>query len=173
MGRRRSPMQRRAAIVPEKTHECMSSREPTWRLCTSLESRLGVHIPIIEEVTWRLESVGWSDKDVFAIQLALEESLTNAVKHGNKEDCAKCVHLECEVDRNRFWAHIRDEGEGFCLDAVPDPTDEGNLTAVGGRGVLLIKAYMTDVSYNATGNCVTLLKLRETADSAPNAGDSK
>jgi serine/threonine-protein kinase RsbW len=139
----------------------MAARNSTWRLSTSLASRLGSHIPVIDQIVSQLESLGWCENEVFGIQLALEESLTNAVRHGNKQDEAKSVHVQCEVSQSRFWAHIRDEGEGFRPDAVPDPTAEENLSVAGGRGLLLIKAYMTDVHYNACGNCVTLLKVRQ------------
>jgi serine/threonine-protein kinase RsbW len=116
----------------------------------------------MDVVLARLQHFQWPDRDVFAIQLALEETLTNAIRHGNKEDQRKLVHFECEIDRFRFWAKIRDEGDGFCMEEVPDPTDDENLAACGGRGLLLIRAYMTDVCYSPPGNCVTLLKVRET-----------
>ena len=142
----------------------MSGGESTWRHSTSLASRLGSHLPVIEDVLSRLQDFQWSDRDTFAIQLALEETLTNAVRHGNKEDEGKRVHFECEIDHSRFWARIRDEGDGFCMEEVPDPTDDENLAACGGRGLLLIRAYMTDVQYSPPGNCVTLLKIREPGD---------
>lgn len=140
--------------------ECMADARSNWCLETSLASRLGAHVGILEQVVSRLNAEGWCEKEVFGIQLALEESLTNAVKHGNKEDESKCVHIHCEISPSRFWAHICDEGDGFRPGEVPDPTNEENLTAVGGRGLLLIKSYMTNVCYNASGNCVTLLKVR-------------
>jgi serine/threonine-protein kinase RsbW len=139
----------------------MVGRDSTWRLETSLVSRLGAHLAVIGEVASALASYGWCEGEVFGVQLALEECFTNAVRHGNREDGSKSVHVQCEISRWRFWAEIRDEGPGFRPDEVPDPTEEENLTAVGGRGLLLIKAYMTEVSYNADGNCVTLLKLRQ------------
>lgn len=139
----------------------MASGDSTWRLETSLASRLGAHLAVTGEIASRLESHGWCEGEIFGIQLALEECFTNAVRHGNKQDGGKSVHVRCEVSRRRFWAEIRDEGLGFRPEEVPDPTEEENLTAVGGRGLLLIKAYMTDVTYNAHGNCVTLLKLRQ------------
>jgi serine/threonine-protein kinase RsbW len=139
----------------------MAGGDSTWRLSTSLASRLGSHVSVVEEIAAQLESFGWCEKDAFGIHLALEESLTNAVRHGNKEDEQKSVHIECEISATRFWAHIRDEGQGFRPCDVPDPTHEENLTAIGGRGLLLIKTYMTDVVYNSSGNCVTLLKLRQ------------
>lgn len=151
----------------------MSSGESTWRLTTSFASRLGSHLPVIDEVVTRLKHFDWCEKDIFAIQLALEESITNAAKHGNKLDHSKSVYVQCEVSDSQFWAHIRDEGEGFCPEDVPDPTDDDNITAAGGRGVLLIKAYMTDVRYIPPGNCVTLLKLRyedASGDPSPEAG---
>ena len=97
----------------------MSGGESTWRHSASLASRLGSHLPVIEEVLWRLQDFQWSDRDIFAIQLALEETLTNAVRHGNKEDEGKWVHVECEIDHARFWARICDEGEGFCMKMFP------------------------------------------------------
>lgn len=139
----------------------MAAAHSTWRLETSFTSRVGEHLAVMDQVASRLIALKWCDKDVFGIQLALEESLTNAIKHGNKEDVRKRVHFQCEISRARFWAHICDEGDGFRPAEIPDPRREENLTCVGGRGLLLIKSYMTDVSYNASGNCVTLLKLRQ------------
>ncbi len=139
----------------------MSAGNRPWCLDTSLASRLGAHLAVTGQIAAALEAHGWCENEVFGIQLALEECLTNAVKHGNKEDDAKRVHVRCEVSGRRFWAEIRDEGTGFQPEQVPDPTEEENLTAVGGRGLLLIRSYMTDVCYNEDGNCVTLLKVRQ------------
>lgn len=150
----------------------MSAADSTWRLETSLASRLGAHLPLVSQIATALAAHGWCEGDIFGIQLALEECLTNAVKHGNKQDDAKRVHIRCEISGERFWAEIRDEGEGFRPDQVPDPTEEENLTAVGGRGLLLIKSYMTDVCYNDHGNCVTLLKAHPTAARTQSPNDA-
>ena len=149
----------------------MSAGDSTWRLETSLASRLGAHLPCTGQIVAALRERGWCENEIFGIQLALEECLTNAVKHGNKEDDAKRVHFQCEISGAHFWAQIRDEGGGFRPEQVPDPTEEENLTAVGGRGLLLIRSYMTDVCYNDHGNCVTLLKTRPGAAGPCSPGD--
>jgi anti-sigma regulatory factor (Ser/Thr protein kinase) len=55
---------------------------------------------------------------------------------------------------------VKDEGNGFRPHAVPDCTADENLECIGGRGLALMKAYMTNVEYNVLGNCVTLEKIR-------------
>jgi serine/threonine-protein kinase RsbW len=92
------------------------------------------------------------------VHMALEESISNAIRHGNKEDASKQVSVECRLAADRFWTRICDEGPGFCLEDVPDCCAPERLEVPGGRGLLLIKAYMTRVEYNACGNCVTLEK---------------
>ena len=104
---------------------------------------------------------GYSERAIFGMRLALEEVLTNAVRHGNQGDASKTVKVEARVTDEAAEFSIEDEGEGFVPEAVPDCTDEANLMRPGGRGVMLIKAYMTDVRYNDRGNRVTLVKRRD------------
>lgn len=56
---------------------------------------------------------------------------------------------------------IEDEGPGFDVSQLPDPTQSANLEQISGRGVFLMRAFMDDVRYNETGNQVTLLKRRQ------------
>jgi serine/threonine-protein kinase RsbW len=111
---------------------------------------------ILEQLT----DLGWERRDLFAIEMTLEETLTNAIRHGNKLDESKQVFVACKVSPQRFWLKVQDEGEGFVPEDVPDCTADENLKACGGRGLLLIQAYMTNVTYNECGNCITLEKLR-------------
>jgi serine/threonine-protein kinase RsbW len=117
----------------------------------------------MEEIIAELEQLGWQDADLFGIRMALEESLTNAIRHGNCLDESKLVAVECKVSPERFWLRVEDEGPGFCPQDVPDCTSEENLGCPGGRGLALIKAYMTSVEYNEAGNCVTMEKTRSAA----------
>lgn len=94
----------------------------------------------------------------FAIKLAVEEGLNNAVKHGNRFDPAKTVELQYDVDAARVIVTIADQGPGFDPDAVPDPTADENLEKPCGRGIMLMRAYMDEVEYNETGNRVRLQK---------------
>ena len=55
---------------------------------------------------------------------------------------------------------IADEGRGFDVGAVPDPTAPENLARPSGRGIFLMKTFLDDVRYNEAGNEVTLLKRR-------------
>jgi len=101
---------------------------------------------------------GFAEETLFAIRLALDEALTNAVRHGNASDPTKNVTVEFTADAKQIVITIEDEGFGFTPDDVPDPTAGENLCRPHGRGVMLMRVYMTDVQYNARGNRVTLTK---------------
>jgi serine/threonine-protein kinase RsbW len=103
---------------------------------------------------------GFEGKDVFAIHLALEEALTNAINHGNRGDPDKTVSVECLITPEKFDISITDQGSGFDPESLPDPRQGENLYRTEGRGVLLIRAYMDVVEYNSLGNCVHLIKYR-------------
>ncbi|HEY5313242.1 MAG TPA: ATP-binding protein, partial [Pirellulales bacterium] len=107
----------------------------------------------------QLKQHGWPPEDMFGVRLALEEALVNAIKHGNHSDATKCVHFSCKLGPDRLWLEIRDEGCGFNPQAVPDPTDAAHVALPNGRGLLLMRAYMSRVEYNAAGNCVVMEKL--------------
>lgn len=100
-----------------------------------------------------------SDKELFSIKLALEEALVNAIKHGNQFDPAKKVKIDYQLTADRFSIQITDQGEGFDLLDVPDPTAVENLERPCGRGLMLIKHYMTEVQYNQRGNSVSMAKV--------------
>lgn len=101
---------------------------------------------------------GFDADSQFAIKLALEEALINAIKHGNKMDKSKRVQVEWRVTPTTCEIEIEDEGPGFDRSTVPDPTDEANLEKLTGRGILLIEAYMTRVEYSKGGRRVRLIK---------------
>src|SRR6266403_4005752 len=91
--------------------------EPCWSWTSrkELHSRSGAHIPLLEEILRELERLGWdpNGRDYFGVQMALEESLSNAIRHGNKLDESKRVHVECKASPERFWLRVTDEGPGF------------------------------------------------------------
>ena len=99
------------------------------------------------------------EKDVFGIRLALEEALVNAIKHGNQMDPEKKVFVRFAIDDNHFEIVIRDEGPGFDPNDVPDPTAVENLERPCGRGLMLMRYYMTEVTYSGRGNVVTMCKV--------------
>jgi len=96
----------------------------------------------------------------FALRLVLEEAISNAFRHGNKSKPDLHVDVEWAVEPDRVVISVEDQGAGFDPESLPDPTDDDRLELPSGRGVMLIHAYMTDVSYNERGNRVTMVYKR-------------
>ncbi len=120
-----------------------------------------------ERIVQLLEQRNYPMRDVFGVRLALEEALVNAIKHGNRMDPNKTVRIECQVLEDKVRITIEDEGEGFNASEVPDPTMDENLEKPGGRGIMLMRSFMTHIEYNEKGNRLVMVKVREQND----AGD--
>ena len=116
-----------------------------WRYTASFLSVSGAEEPFVDAVLQELERRAWSPKDLFAVQLALAEAIANAVEHGNQRDATKKVDVSAEVSAERVLLSVRDEGEGFDESATPNPTLDENLEIPSGRGLLLIRSFMTNV----------------------------
>lgn len=128
-------------------------------ITVTLPSNLTDYIPFIDSLVDKLEALGWAGCDLFAVRMALEESISNAIRHGNKQDPAKMVEVAYELSPTRFWTRITDQGQGFNPEAVPDCRAPDRLEVPGGRGLTLMNAYMTHVQYNDRGNSLTLEKV--------------
>jgi serine/threonine-protein kinase RsbW len=125
-----------------------------------IPSVTGAGKPILHEVLDHLKQCQWGPQEIFGVHVAMEEALVNAIKHGNRFDQTKQVHVACKLSPSRLHIEIGDEGSGFNPANVPDPTDVAHLDAPGGRGILLMRNFMSRVEYNATGNRVVLEKRR-------------
>jgi serine/threonine-protein kinase RsbW len=137
----------------------MGSASPTSH---QLVLRTLADVPAAQEaMLGQVAQRGFPREAVFAIRLALDEALTNAIRHGNCCDASKRVRVDYRVSDDRFEATVCDEGCGFQPGDVPDPTRPENIERPHGRGVMLMRAYMTEVSFNDAGNCVTLVKHRD------------
>ncbi len=132
------------------------SHEWSWTASVDFPSQLGAHLPFLDEVLAQATQLGWEGRDLFGIQMTLEETLSNAIRHGNQEDSSKRVAAECRLSPERFWLSVEDEGAGFDPGSVRDCRDDENLEAYGGRGMLLIQAYMAEVSFSERGNRITV-----------------
>lgn len=108
-------------------------------------------------------------RDVFAVRLALEEALVNAIKHGNGMSPDKSVDIKYWISDERVRIEIQDEGQGFDRTHVPDPTLLENLERPCGRGIMLMGAFMNLIEYNEQGNKVTLEKINGVAPEQPEA----
>lgn len=100
---------------------------------------------------------GYSDESVFAIRLALEEAVVNGFKHGNRSRPGAVVRVRWTVGRDSVEIVVEDEGPGFDPSKVPDPREPENLEKPSGRGLMLMRAYMTTVEHNAKGNVVRMV----------------
>jgi serine/threonine-protein kinase RsbW len=116
-----------------------------------------------DDIEQALKCCQFEERDIFSIRLALEEALVNAIKHGNQMDRSKKVHISYFVGPDRFEIRIADEGRGFDPDDVPDPMAPENLERPCGRGLLLMRHYMTEVTYHPPGNRLWMSKVRGVA----------
>ncbi len=125
------------------------------------------------------------------IAMALDEALLNAMIHGNLEVSSELrqsddgapyvnmiakrkqeapyserkVNIKLEASNEQITFTIRDDGPGFDATALRDPTDPENIERAGGRGLLLINAFMDEVSHNEVGNEIRMVKRKATGDS--------
>lgn len=91
--------------------------------------------------------------DTFAnMMTCLNEAVINAIVHGNKLKPEKKVIVNAEVDGRRMIWTVTDEGEGFDLNYIPDPTAPENLESLSGRGVFIIKQLADQCIFNDKGN---------------------
>ena len=109
------------------------------------------------------KSRGLDDDFISAIDLAIRESVANAVKHGNKFDETKEVEVTLSDSAAGFEIVVRDFGTGFSVDDIPDPTNPENLLKTNGRGILFMRSFMDEVEWcNPTGGglSVTMRKIK-------------
>ncbi len=98
------------------------------------------------------------DDDIYGnIMVAVTESVNNAIRHGNKFDKDKNVHLRLSVEPETLLFEIEDEGAGFDYANLPDPTAPENIENPGGRGIFLIQALADEVQFLEDGRKVLLM----------------
>ena len=99
-----------------------------------------------------------TQEEAFDIKLALEESITNAIKHGNRFDPQRKVLIDVELLGGLLTIKVKDQGDGFDADKVPDPTKKDKLMKTSGRGVFLIKKIMDEVRFADGGREICMAK---------------
>jgi CheY-like chemotaxis protein/anti-sigma regulatory factor (Ser/Thr protein kinase) len=127
----------------------------------------------------------FDENELLRIGLAIDEALTNAIYHGNLEVSSELhelddkvfeivarqrrqqspyngrkIHIIARVSRDEFTCVIRDDGNGFTVDAIVDPLSHQNLGKAGGRGLFLIQKFMDEVRHNDVANEITMIKRR-------------
>ncbi len=115
---------------------------------------------LVDTLLEEMRRQNWPEFDVLRVQLAYEEAITNAIRHGNRHSPDKTVDVTFRCGPETVTVTITDQGDGFNPESIPDPREEDLLEVPGGRGVLLIREVMSRVHYNETGNQLTMEKDR-------------
>ncbi len=165
----------------ERIHECLEQSTLTYRL----ENDQSLVVPLVSHIQDSIQAIrpALDEGQLMQIGVALQEALLNAMHHGNLEVSSELrqngseayhrkieerlrepryadrrVRLSVRLSRERLECEVLDEGPGFDLSQVPDPTNPENLLKASGRGLYLILAFMDEVSHNATGSEIRMVK---------------
>jgi serine/threonine-protein kinase RsbW len=118
-------------------------------------------VDVFNQIQPGLQANGFSEEDIFAIHLSLEEAFTNAVKHGNKMEPSKAIKVDYSIDPDKVEICMTDEGEGFDPEVIPDPRYGDNLYKPAGRGMLLMRSFMDVLEYSKKGNSLRMIRYKE------------
>jgi serine/threonine-protein kinase RsbW len=124
----------------------------------TLRSEISAISPFVDTVMHLIRKCQWVHGNEEKIEIALREALANAVVHGNHEDPGKQVHVNCRCGTDEVSFVIRDEGQGYGIDELPDPTAPENITSSHGRGIYLMKNLMDEVHFEGGGTVVYMRK---------------
>ncbi|PKK89183.1 MAG: hypothetical protein CVV64_15350 [Candidatus Wallbacteria bacterium HGW-Wallbacteria-1] len=129
---------------------------------THIEFVIGNEISAIREINNLISDIifntCFSQEGVADLQICFHEICYNALEHGNKFDVSKRVYVNCDLCHNRIELKIRDEGDGFYLSQVADPTDDENIFKPRGRGLYLTRKLMDEVSVDRNSCTVKFIK---------------
>src|SRR5216684_7652305 len=136
---------------------------PHIRLELSLRSQVGAISPFVDTLMHLIRKCKWVSGNEEDVEIALREALANAVIYGNHEDPGKQVYVGCRGGTDEVSIVVRDEGQGFDPDNVPDPTASENIKSAHGRGIYLMKTLMDEVRFERGGTVVYMRKSRREA----------
>jgi len=114
--------------------------------------------PFVEQVFRKILTLTRTKEEIFKIKLALEEALTNAMRHGNALNPDRHVKVQIKADRKQIILDVHDEGKGFDFQSLPDPTERDNAAKPSGRGVFLMRSIMDTVEFYDNGSGVKMIK---------------
>jgi serine/threonine-protein kinase RsbW len=146
------------SLLPRSDHSV-----PFVELRQSLPSKVGAISPFVDQLMSFILNFRTADGSETDIEMALHEALANAVIHGNGENSYKRVYVACRCYTDgEVSITVRDGGQGFDNNAIPDPTFRENLLFTHGRGIYLMKTLMDEVSFEEGGAVVTMRKKSNT-----------
>ncbi len=104
-------------------------------------------------------ALGVEEDGAHHVNVAVRESVVNAVKHGNKLDETKRVTVWFCCEPDRIEASVLDQGQGFDPDSVPNPVAEENLLKAYGRGIFFMRSFMDEIEYAFPSGGGTLVRM--------------
>ena len=108
-------------------------------------------LPEIEEYVLEIaQTVGISEDQFDSLALSVAEASSNSMLHGNKMDPTKKVTITFNVYKDKYEIIFKDEGNGFNIDKVPDPTSPENILKENGRGIHIMNSFLDELKYNFT-----------------------
>ena len=121
----------------------------------TIPSRLEEMEAVHELIAAAVREYDLKDELAHWIELTISESMINAIQHGNKADPAKNATLKISSTGDAIEIIVEDQGTGFKLDKIADPTDIANLLKPSGRGILIIRSFMdeVDLTQREGGGC--------------------
>jgi CheY-like chemotaxis protein len=145
-------------LLPTAIPSLAKIRQVTHLECPSRQELIS---DLVQIIALSAINVGFAVHDLDNnLKLALVEAITNAMEHGHHWDLSRLVTLEVKLTPERLLVSVEDQGPGFDVQSLPDPTSEDHLLAERGRGVFLMQAIMDEVRFNQAGNRVTMVKHR-------------
>lgn len=146
----------RTAALPARLLE---RQRYTLRFRTTLPSSKKAISQAVRSVLRVAQEVGCVGEARHDVEIALREALANAIIHGNRNYQHKRVRLRCygAPERGVILA-VRDEGEGFDPEEVPDPRSAERVFLDHGRGIFLMRELMDHVEHRKGGREVLLYK---------------
>jgi serine/threonine-protein kinase RsbW len=114
-----------------------------------IPSRLEALESVQQLVTEVAQEYQLSDDFAYWIELSISESMINAIRHGNHCDPSKSAHLRISMNGSEIEIIVEDQGTGFSLESLADPTETKNLLKPSGRGILIIRSFMDEVKLSA------------------------
>ena len=124
----------------------------------SLPSQVSAISPFVDKLMRLIRKCGCAPESESDVEIALREALANAIIHGNHENPGKHVHVRCRCEPSEITLAIKDEGSGFDVDRISDPTAPENTGSAHGRGIYLMKALMDEVRFEEGGVRVEMRK---------------
>jgi len=125
------------------------------RIPSRLEELEAVQKLIVEATA----AFGLSEDIAYWMELTISESMINAIRHGNQSDPSKDAFLSISFDGENVEIIVEDEGEGFRLEDLADPTQAENLLKPCGRGILIIRSFMDEVKLSPREGGGTRLRM--------------